>query len=145
MTTSASACGCCSHSASSTRKRPVAVVIDDLQWVDSSSLRALLFATRRLSAESVVLILIVRDDGWDDLPEGLRKLISGSGGTRMRLGPLSAAELRELASAEGVTLSAAAAEQLCDHTAGHPLYARALLEELPPEAWEAGRTLPAPR
>ena len=105
----------------------------------------MLFATRRLSAESVLLVLIVRDDVWDDLPEGLRKLIAGSGGTRMRLGPLSAGELRDLASAEGVTLSASAAEQLCDHTAGHPLYARALLEELPHEAWESGRTLPAPR
>ena len=40
---------------------PVAVLIDDAQWLDRSSAQALLFAFRRLVAESVAVVVTVRE------------------------------------------------------------------------------------
>jgi len=42
--------------------RPVAVLVDDLQWVDPASAEALLFAARRLSSARVCLLAAVRED-----------------------------------------------------------------------------------
>ena len=41
----------------------VAVVIEDLQWIDLMSARALLFAIRRLSADRVLMVLTCRPGG----------------------------------------------------------------------------------
>ena len=40
---------------------PVLLVVDDVHWVDQPSLKALVFALRRLVAEPVVVLLAVRD------------------------------------------------------------------------------------
>jgi DNA-binding CsgD family transcriptional regulator len=59
-------------------ERPLAVVVDDAQWLDQASARALAFAARRLHAESVLVVLAAREPGPDlgGLPvlvvEGLR-------------------------------------------------------------------------
>ena len=50
----------------------------------------------------------------------------------LRPAPLDAAEVQRLAEALGLALPARAAQRLCQHTGGIPLYARALLDELPP-------------
>ncbi|MBV9922577.1 MAG: AAA family ATPase [Pseudonocardia sp.] len=123
------------------------VVIDDLQWADADSLRALLFATRRLTSEHVMIVLVVRDDDIDQLPDGLRRLAATSPGTRLTLGPLPAAHVRELARALGsADLLPADADRLQIHTAGNPLHVKALLSELPSAVWREGHTaLPAPR
>ncbi|MFF0267212.1 AAA family ATPase [Kribbella sp. NPDC004536] len=53
---------------------PVLCVVDDAQWLDLMSARILAFVARRLAAESVVMVLAVRDgvehafDGLDVLP-----------------------------------------------------------------------------
>ena len=47
--------------ASAGAEHPVAVLVDDLQWVDPESRRILLFAAHRLAAERVVMILAVRE------------------------------------------------------------------------------------
>src|SRR5258708_4135254 len=43
------------------RERPVACLIDDVQWLDQASRETLLFAARRLVAESVAMIFAIRD------------------------------------------------------------------------------------
>ena len=124
----------------------VALVVEDAQWVDGPSLQALTFALRRLVADSVLAIVTARTAQLERLPDGLRRLALGTNGVRIELDPLDANELRELAGHHGISLEGTVAARLADHTSGNPLHARALLTELPPEAWRSPpRLLPAPR
>ena len=121
--------------------RLTVVVVDDVQWVDRDSVRALLFAIRRLVVEPVLTLFCVRSVDASALPEGLVSLAE-----RMTLAPFSADELGALADGLRIELPAAAAQRLRSHTRGIPLHARALLEELPASTWiEGDRPLPAPR
>ncbi|MBV9715186.1 MAG: AAA family ATPase [Solirubrobacterales bacterium] len=126
---------------------PVAVVIDDAHWIDQPSARALLFAVRRLQADRVAVVLVTRPNGLERLGEGWARLVNDPDlATRVRLAGLSATEVGLLAEAAGFgPLAAAEAERLREHTGGHPLYVKALLEELPSEALHTLRgPLPAP-
>ena len=124
----------------------VVLAIDDLQWADRPSLRALLFALRRLRADRVLTAVTSRagelaDPGW-------ARFVAGDGRvTRIHLGGLSSDDVIELASALGQgTLSRRGASRLVAHTEGNPLYCRALLEEIGVARLSAGEDgLPAPR
>lgn len=128
---------------------PLVLVLDDVQWADDASRRALLFVLRRLHHDRVLVLLGLRvpesgegvDAEWD------RLLATHAGASRLRLDGLAAAELSELAAAMGRPLgSTGAARRLREHTHGHPLHARALIDELPTDLL-AGTVdvLPAPR
>lgn len=125
---------------------PVAVVVDDAQWADGPSLRALSFALRRLSSDVVLGLIAVREADAEALPPGLYRLVAERG-ARLDIGGLSAEELRELALAVGAgRLPMPAAERLRAHTGGSPLHARALFAELPDGALRRQEVeLPAPR
>ena len=125
---------------------PVVVVVDDAHWVDTRSAQALTFVLRRLRNDHVLVLLSARSEApmaaetWDRavaLTQLTRKLF---------LGGLSAEDLRRLSPAvDGEQLSPVASRRLHAHTGGHPLYARALLEELPSAAFlETTGVLPAP-
>ncbi|WP_187414076.1 helix-turn-helix transcriptional regulator [Nonomuraea sp. PA05] len=75
----------------------LAVVVDDAQWVDRASLRALSYVLRRVRVGRVLLLVACRDlaDPW--LPDGLRRMLAGDGTLVVTLGGLSASELAELA------------------------------------------------
>jgi DNA-binding NarL/FixJ family response regulator len=49
-------------------ERPLVCVVDDAHWLDTASAQALAFVARRLGAESVGLVLAVRDQAFADLP-----------------------------------------------------------------------------
>ncbi len=116
--------------ASVAAEHPVAVLVDDLQWVDPESRQILLFAAHRLAAERVVMILAVRDEPGAPPPElGLQVL---------RLGGLSVTECADLARRLGADISPPALRSLVELTGGNPL---AVLENLPTAA--AGPTGPA--
>jgi DNA-binding CsgD family transcriptional regulator len=125
----------------------VVLAIDDLQWADRPSSRAVLFALRRLRADKVLAIVSARagervDPGWARFAGGDSRV------TRVRLGGLNPGELTELASALGLgVLSQRGASRLAAHTGGNALYCRALLDEIGIAALSmAGdRGLPAPR
>ena len=122
------------------------IVVDDAQWADPLSLRALTFALRRLHVEEVLAVFIAVD-GSPGVPADLRRLAAGDRGLHMRLGGLSAEELVELAAALGVShLSRRAGERIWEHLGGNPFHARSLFEELDRETleWTEG-PLPAPR
>ena len=125
---------------------PVVVAVDDAHWVDAASLRALLFASRRLVAERILVVVAMRDDEHGHVPPGLRRMAEGPAGCVLRLGPLNVPELQRLAAGEGIDLPVASATRLHAHTSGNPLHALALLRELPGGAWEDARgALPVPR
>ena len=77
---------------------PMVVVIDDANWADVDSLRALLFALRRLAAHPVLTILVVPSDD-SRLPAGLERLAEGHTGTGLDVGPLAPGDVAALATA----------------------------------------------
>src|SRR4051794_25874520 len=127
---------------------PVLVVIDDAHWADRMSVQALVFVLRRLRSGQVLAVLSARSDPPMASAQPWERALAQSQLTRrLPLGGLTPADLRRLSpTADGVLLPPAAGRLLHEHTGGHPLYARALLEELPAEAlMEPTAVLPAPR
>ncbi|HTA10956.1 MAG TPA: AAA family ATPase [Streptosporangiaceae bacterium] len=100
-----------------TEVAPVAVLLDDVHWLDGSSADALLFAIRRLVADPVAVVLTVR--------EGEPSLLDGSGLETLRLTGLDRASAAELLRQAGEPVSDELASRLQSETAGNPL---ALLE-----------------
>jgi DNA-binding CsgD family transcriptional regulator len=129
-------------------KRAAAVVVEDLQWADLPSARALLFACRRLRLDRVLVILTCRPGGVSQLGEGWARFLSGDHRvSAITLGGLGVEELGVLCRELGRPgLSEQTVRRLAHHTGGSPLLARAMLAELTDEALEAaGAFLPAPR
>ena len=126
---------------------PPIVLVDDAHESDPDSLRALLFCARRLVRTAALIVLVVRGDAAEALPGGWIKLTNGHEGHRLHLGPLTAAQTRELGAQLDFPLSEATARRLWDHTTGNPLYTRAVLHELRTSAtWPDDLAeLPTPR
>ena len=64
----------------------VLAVIDDLQWADGPSARALLFAMRRLQADRVLVVVSARPGELPRLGEGWQRFLAGdyrAGGVRL--------------------------------------------------------------
>ena len=122
--------------------RPSVTVVDDAHLVDGESLRALLFAARRLGAAHALLILVVRGDAADMLPAGWGRLAEVLSMSRME-----PRHVHELGAALGIHMSVEAAARLCEHASGNPLHVRAVLSELADDAgWQQEeRPLPVPR
>ena len=95
---------------------PIAILIDDAHWLDSSSAQALLFAVRRLVADPIAVLIAVR--------EGEPSLLDGADLPTLSIGGLT--------TDEAATLLAGLAPELVGRlhgaTAGNPL---ALLELAP--------------
>src|ERR1700744_6107214 len=93
---------------------PVAVLVDDAQWLDGSSAAALLFAFRRMVADPVAGPIAVRD--------GEPSLLDGADLPVLAIGGLSLGEAARLAPG----LSPEAVRRLHRATAGNPLALREL-------------------
>jgi DNA-binding CsgD family transcriptional regulator len=93
---------------------PVLAIVDDAQWLDTSSAEALLFAARRLDSEGVALLLAVR--------EGEAGAFSASGLDHLVLAGLGHEHARELLSRRLTQEPAPeVAERLVRGTQGNPL------------------------
>ena len=103
-----------SHAA---EERPAVWIVDDAQWLDAASAQALAFVARRLGAESVGLVLAVREPATARYFDGLAELLVQG------LADVDAQELLEAAVAG--PLDPGVRDRLVAETRGNPL---ALLE-----------------
>jgi hypothetical protein len=120
----------------------VLAVIDDLQWADGPSARAVLFAVRRLQAEQVLVVVSARPGELSRLGEGWQRFLTGDHrARRVRLGGLGPEDVVALGRALGAgELPRRAIGRLLEDTGGNPLYCRAVLEEVGVEGldWPGG-------
>ena len=126
----------------------VLAVIDDLQWADGPSARALLFAVRRLQADRVLVVVSARAGELSRLGEGWQRFLAGDHRvSRVRLGGLGPGDVVTLGRALGMgELPRWAVDRLLEQTGGNPLYCRAVLEELGIEGLDRpGGVLRVPR
>lgn len=89
------------------------VLLDDVQWLDEGTFEAVLFATRRLHAEGVAVLLAARPEP----DRGLRE----RGIEHLELGGLPTSDARALADRAGGGVAALPLEQLVAAVDGHPL------------------------
>src|SRR5262249_14619686 len=94
-------------------QQPLVCIIDDAQWLDSTSAQIVGFVARRLLAERIATVCAVRTDGGDDVFSGLPTLsIAG----------LRDSDARTLLRANGYgPLHAAVCEQIIHESHGNPL------------------------
>jgi DNA-binding XRE family transcriptional regulator/tetratricopeptide (TPR) repeat protein len=106
-------------------------IIDDLQWADGPSARALLFALRRLQAARSLVVVSARTAELARLGQSWQRFLAGDHRVaRLRLGGFTPAEVVQLGQALGRgELPRLVVKRLIAETGGHPLYCRAVLEE----------------
>ena len=98
-------------------KSPVVVAIDDLQWLDRASQRALEFASRRLPAR-VGVMSTRRSQG------GVPRALAPDSVERVVLGPLSVAALHELIRSQlGTAPARPVLVRIASASGGNPFYA----------------------
>jgi AAA ATPase domain len=98
---------------------PVAVLVDDAQWLDGSSAQALLFAFRRLLADPIAVFIAVR--------AGEPSLLDGADLPVLRIEGLTSEEAAELVRG----LAPEEARRLHGATAGNPLAMLELAADVP--------------
>ncbi len=90
---------------------PLAVVVDDAQWLDQSSARLLAYVTNRLAdAEVVVVVGISRYS--ESLPSDALARVRSTAATILSLEPLTADAIEGLLAAEGVAVPGAEVRSL---------------------------------
>jgi DNA-binding CsgD family transcriptional regulator len=124
---------------------PAVVAIDDLQWLDSPSGRAVGFALRRLVDEPVALLVAHRSDSVS-LPLDLDRVVPEGRLRRIRVSPLGARAIDELLRWRlGLTLSRPARVRLHERAGGNPFFALEIGRMLTRGRIEAAEEMPLPR
>ena len=106
--------------ADSAAERPVLMVVDDVQWLDTPSQDMLTFLARRVTGDPIVMIGIVR--------RGHDVTLAAAGLPELDLRPLDEASARDVLARHAADLSYADQERILREAAGNPL----ALVELPP-------------
>ena len=100
------------------------VGIDDLQWLDAASSRALLFALRRLGEARVRFLLARRPEGASDWWDALRRQLPEHPRWRIALRPLTTDELAALLDSRlGLRLPRPTIVAIHRRSEGNPLFA----------------------
>jgi DNA-binding CsgD family transcriptional regulator len=124
---------------------PVVVAVDDLQWLDRPSARALAFAWRRLGELPVGLLASERIDGSSGLPIDLARTGPDGRVVRMKLGPLSLAVLHEMLKRRlGRSLPRPTLRRIRQASGGNPFFALELARVLPEDVPAGSAPLPVP-
>jgi DNA-binding CsgD family transcriptional regulator len=104
-------------------RRPVVVAIDDLQWLDAASSRALRFALRRLDAEPVGVLAALRSSSDVEDPLATANNLPPARAAALELGPLSLAALRRVLRPIVEAISRPTLRRIHEVSGGNPLYA----------------------
>jgi DNA-binding CsgD family transcriptional regulator len=124
-------------------QQPLLLAIDDVQWLDASSARALGFALRRLSAENVRLLVSRRAESGAPAPE-LEQALGDVTVQRLHVGPISLGALRAiLQRTVGDAFSRPTLLRLHETSGGNPFFALELARALPVDA-DPTQPLPVP-
>jgi DNA-binding CsgD family transcriptional regulator len=103
---------------------PVALAVDDLQWLDKPSARAVAFALRRLRGEPVHLLASLRVQTDTSAPVGLDRAINEDRTRRVRVGPLTLAALHHVLKARvGTSYPRSALIAIHKASGGNPFFA----------------------
>jgi DNA-binding CsgD family transcriptional regulator len=122
---------------------PIVLAIDDVQWLDRPSARALEFAFRRLEPHPVA-VLATRRIGVRDRGNGLLAIGPGERTRTLRLGPLSLAALYRMVEDQlGRKLPRPLLARVERASAGNPFYALEIARTLGARP-AAGEELPIP-
>ncbi|MDX6296795.1 MAG: hypothetical protein QOI51_652, partial [Nocardioidaceae bacterium] len=114
-------------------QQPLLCIIDDSQWLDDASARALAFVARRLLAERIALVFATRDVG-----NGLARF------PQLHVEPLGRRDARALLETVlAARLDEAVLEQIIAETGGNPLALLELPRGLTPGQLAGGFGLPA--
>jgi DNA-binding CsgD family transcriptional regulator len=124
---------------------PVALALDDVQWLDSSSAGVLQIALRRLRNEPIGVLATLRRAHDPAAPLELERAFPEERLTRVSLGPLSPGALHRLLEERlGLELTRPELIRVQEASAGNPFFALELGRELVRTNTRpvAGRTLP---
>lgn len=108
---------------------PVVIGIDDVQWLDSVSSRALRYALRRFDEEPIGVLGTVRRSAEVD-PLALVSTLPPGRCQTLEVGPLGLPELRWVLDGVVDTISRPALRRIHEISGGNPLYAIELAREL---------------
>lgn len=101
-------------------RRPVVLLLDDVQWADAASVELIVHLVRRPTAGPVLLVAAWRDgQGCPSVTGAFEGALRAGTGRALALGPLSRAEADEL-------LGAPAGAQLFADSGGNPFYLQQL-------------------
>lgn len=118
---------------------PLALLVDDAQWADLPSLRALVYCARRLEDQPALLVLTVRTGAEGEHAGPLAELRREAGTRPIVPRPLSATAAAELLGRSlGEPPGPGLAEACREATGGNPLFLAELLRGLDPGDLEAG-------
>jgi DNA-binding NarL/FixJ family response regulator len=127
-----------------TARGPVILAIDDVQWLDRASARALEFAVRRLPPR-VNLLVTQRADSSDEPPLGLAEELAHGSLERMLVGPLSVAALHHVIRARlGAVPSRPLLLRIASSSEGNPFYALEIARALPGDGVGLSGDVPLP-
>jgi DNA-binding CsgD family transcriptional regulator len=109
---------------------PLAILVDDFQWLDAESAQILLFVARRLSDEPLAMVLAVRAEPDVAMLDTGLPILSLTG--------LSTDECAQLAMAMNVTVSPQKLTSLVSSTGGNPLAVVEHLRVAGAGGWDQG-------
>lgn len=125
-------------------ERPVLVAVDDVQWLDAASERALRFAVRRLPPR-LGLLLTRRMEAGGEAPLGLARALPEDHLDRLVPAPLSLAALHHLVKSRlGSSLPRPLLAHLASASGGNPFFALEIARALACESEDRVLTDPLP-